>query len=194
MKGLKRLGYRNVREMLAERFHLSSAALSALNPKTRFQRPGEIIQVPNAVTPHGADKVARVVVDKPGRDVQAFSADNKLVAFYPASIGSTEKPAPSGEFQIRRIVRNPDYTYNPAYQFKGVKAEEKFTIAPGPNNPVGAVWIDLSFEGYGIHGTPDPEAIGKTQSHGCVRMTNWDALDLASLVDKGTPVVFQDKP
>ncbi len=135
-----------------------------------------------------------MVVDKPGHDVEAFTADNKLVAFYPASIGSTEKPAPSGDFAIRRIVHNPDYTYDPDYKFKGVKATKPFTIAPGPNNPVGAVWMDLSFEGYGIHGTPDPEAIGKTQSHGCVRLTNWDALDLALLVDKGTPVSFQDKP
>lgn len=191
---LKRLGYRNIREMLAERFHLSTTALATLNGSARFRRIGETIEVPDLTVDHGAAKATHVVVDKSGHDVEAFGADNKLLAFYPASIGSTEKPAPTGQFIIRRIAHNPDYTYDPAYAFKGVKAKKPFTIAPGPNNPVGAVWMDLSYEGYGIHGTPNPEAIGKTQSHGCIRMTNWDALDLASMIDKNTPVSFQDQP
>ena len=191
---LKRLGYRTVREMLGERFHLSQTALAALNGKATFRRRGETLQVPNLAVDHGTAKATRLVVDKADHSVEAFGADGKVLAFYPASIGSTEKPAPSGQFVIRRIARNPDYTYDPAYAFKGVKARKPFTIAPGPNNPVGAVWMDLSFEGYGIHGTPDPEAIGKTQSHGCIRLTNWDALDLASQVDKDTPVSFQDGP
>lgn len=191
---LKRLAYRNLREMLAERFHLSASALATLNKGARFRKVGEKLAVPDLSTEHGTAKAARVVVDKGDHVVEAFAADNKLLAFYPASIGSEEKPAPSGPFEIRRVVHNPDYTYDPDYAFKGVKARKPFTIAPGPNNPVGAVWMDLSYEGYGLHGTPNPEAIGKTQSHGCVRLTNWDALDLASLVDKGTPVSFQDGP
>ena len=194
MSHLKRLGYRDIKEMLGERFHASVATLLALNPQSKFRNPGDTIKVPAAAPDHGTAKAARVVVDKSDRDVEVFGPDNALLAYYPASIGSEEKPAPSGQFEIRRVVRNPDYTYDPAYAFKGVKAKKPFRIAPGPNNPVGAVWMDLSFEGYGIHGTPEPTAIGKTQSHGCIRLTNWDALDLASLVGKGTPVSFQDGP
>ena len=118
--------------------------------------------------------------------------DGKLIAFYPASIGSEEKPAPSGMSKVTNIVKNPPYTYNPKYEFKEVKAAQKFTIKPGPNNPVGLVWIALTGEGYGIHGTPEPEKVGKAGSHGCVRLTNWDALELAGMVDKGTPVEFID--
>jgi lipoprotein-anchoring transpeptidase ErfK/SrfK len=114
------------------------------------------------------------------------------VAFYPASIGSDEKPAPSGRFEIRAIARDPTYTYNPDYAFKGVKAREKLTIPAGPNNPVGVVWLDLTAESYGIHGTPEPERVGKTYSHGCVRLTNWDIKDLASLAGKGTIVEFSE--
>ena len=105
-------------------------------------------------------------------------------------IGSAEKPAPSGEFAVRSVAYDPDYTYNPKYGFKGQKAQHVVKVAPSPNNPVGAVWIGLSAEGYGIHGTPDADKVGKTQSHGCIRLTNWDALALARLVKKGTPISF----
>lgn len=190
---LKRLGYRNIREKLAEQFHMSIPLLMALNKGSQL-RPGQEIEVAAVTKPKPGDKAARVVVDKPGHEVEAFAADGKLLAVYPASIGSEEKPAPTGEFTIRRIVHHPDYTYLPQYQFKGVTSRKPFTIAPGPNNPVGVVWMDLSYEGYGIHGSPNPEAIGKTQSHGCIRLTNWDAEDLASMADKGVPVFFQDGP
>jgi lipoprotein-anchoring transpeptidase ErfK/SrfK len=133
---------------------------------------------------------ARVVVNKQNRSVQVFSADNRLLAFFPASIGSAEKPAPSGTLVVRRVDYDPTYTYDPAYHFKEQKIQRKATVRPGPNNPVGVVWIALSEKGYGIHGTPDPDAVGKTQSHGCIRLTNWDALTLARLVKKGTPVDF----
>ena len=113
------------------------------------------------------------------------------MATYPATIGSEEKPAPSGTLKVERIARNPDYTYNPKYAFKGVKADKPFTIKPGPNNPVGTVWIALSKEGYGIHGTPDPAKVGKTSSHGCVRLTNWDAEELAGTIEKGARVDFE---
>jgi lipoprotein-anchoring transpeptidase ErfK/SrfK len=149
----------------------------------------------NSVLSRGGEtlpKVMKVEVDKTRRELRALSEDGSLVAVYPASIGSEEKPAPSGETKVTGIVRKPTYTYNPKYQFKGVKAAKKFTIHPGPNNPVGLVWIALTGEGYGIHGTPEPRNVGKTFSHGCVRLTNWDALELASLIDKGTSVVFLD--
>ncbi|MCI9879922.1 L,D-transpeptidase [Methylobacterium goesingense] len=137
--------------------------------------------------------VTRIEVDKESRNVRAFDKDGTLVAFYPASIGSEEKPAPSGEAKVAGVAYAPTYTYNPKYQFAGVKAKTKFTIPPGPNNPVGVVWIDLSIPSYGIHGTPEPEKVGKTESHGCIRLTNWDARDLANRVSRGAQVVFKDE-
>ncbi len=190
---LKHLGYPNIREALGEQFHMSPSLLRLLNPRSAFAA-GSTITVPALPPRDPADKAAKIVVDKAGHDVEALSADGKLLGFYPASIGSAEKPAPSGSFVIRRIVHHPDYTYLPQFHFKGVPAKHPFTIAPGPRNPVGVVWMDLSFEGYGIHGTPDPEAIGKTQSHGCIRLTNWDAEDLAKMVEANSPVDFVDGP
>ena len=190
---LKHLGYRTVREELSERFHMGEPLLRSLNPGSAF-RAGDRIVVADVARPEPAGKAARLVVDKSGHDVEALDVDGKMLARYPASIGSTDKPAPSGDLTIHVVVRNPDYTYDPDYKFKGVKTKEPFTIQPGPNNPVGLVWMDLGGDGYGIHGTPDPAEVGKTQSHGCIRMTNWDALDLASMVGKGTAVHFGDAP
>ena len=195
---LDRLGYTDATEALAEKFHLAPALLKKLNPKAHFDEPGTEIVVPN-VTPMATPKSAkrkdapqvdRVEVDKQALTVRAFDASGKVVAVYPASVGSEEKPAPDGEVEVTRIAYDPDYTYNPKYAFKGVEADKKFTIKPGPNNPVGLVWIALQGEGYGIHGTPEPGNIGKTASHGCVRLANWDALDLAQMVHKGTRVSF----
>lgn len=138
-------------------------------------------------------KVTRIEVDKSSRQVRAFDSDGKLRAFYPASIGSEEKPAPSGSAKVEAVAYEPTYTYDPKYAFKGVKAKEKFTLRPGPNNPVGLVWIDLSIPSYGIHGTPEPEKVGKTESHGCIRLTNWDARDLASHLERGAKVEFKDE-
>jgi lipoprotein-anchoring transpeptidase ErfK/SrfK len=131
-------------------------------------------------------------VEKSARTLRALDKGGKLIAYFPASIGSQEKPAPSGTHKIERVAQNPSYTYNPKYKFKGVKSDKPFTITPGPNNPVGAVWIALSVEGYGIHGTPDAAKVGKSFSHGCVRLTNWDATELAAMIEKGTPVEFVD--
>ena len=191
---LKRLGYRDIREQLGERYHMSPTLLASLNPDAHFAA-GQSIVVAAVNDGKPTDRVAKVVVDKTGHDVEALAPDGRLVAYYPASIGSAEKPAPTGDYVIQRIAHNPDYTYSPKYHFKGVKAKTAFTIQPGPNNPVGLVWMDLSAEGgYGIHGTPSPESVGKTQSHGCIRLTNWDALNLAAMVDKDTPVSFRDSP
>ena len=179
-------------EKLSEEVHASQGLLRTLNLKRRFDEAGKDLVVTQVVTGRPSTTVARVVVDKAGHAVQAFGADGKLVAFYPASIGSTEKPAPSGEFVIERVTHNPGYRYDPKYAFKGVTSKVPFTIQSGPNNPVGSVWMALSDEGYGIHGTPDPDLVGKTQSHGCIRLTNWDAEDLAGMVGSNTPVSFQD--
>ena len=112
----------------------------------------------------------------------------------PATVGSEEKPTPSGTLKVISADPNSFYRYNPEYKFKGVKSKKPFKIAPGPNNPVGSFWIGLSAEGYGIHGSPDPSKVSKTASHGCIRLTNWDANLLGASVKKGTSVVFVDEP
>ena len=195
MVGLKSIGYASPLEALAEKFHASEALLEALNPGKAFDTPGTILIVPNVSPPAQAkskDKVARIEINKSERWLKASAKDGRLLAFYPASIGSTEKPAPSGSFKVQAIAENPTYTYNPEFAFKGVKAEKKFEIAGGPNGPVGAVWIDLSAETYGIHGTAEPDRVGKGYSHGCVRLTNWDVKALAGMVEKGTAVDFKE--
>jgi lipoprotein-anchoring transpeptidase ErfK/SrfK len=192
--GLHRLAYRSPLQLLSEKFHVDPKLLEQLNPGKRFETAGTKIFVPNVGERAMSGRVAKVEVDKSTRAVRALGENGELVALYPASIGSTEKPAPSGRFKVRRVVHDPTYHYDPKFRFKGVHARHKFTIAPGPNNPVGVVWIDLTKQSYGIHGTPDPERIGKTYSHGCIRLTNWDALDLAKRVRKGTPVDFVDEP
>jgi len=193
MAHLKRLGYRNAREKLAERFHVSEQLLRLLNPKTGFRKADTTLVVPDVGRGGPPAAVASVEVNKGTRQVRALDASGKALAVYPASIGSEEKPAPSGAAEVRRVVRNPTYHYNPKFAFKGVRSKRPFTIAKGPNNPVGSVWIDLSIDSYGIHGTPDPGKIGTTFSHGCIRMTNWDAEDLAAMVKPGTQVEFKDE-
>jgi lipoprotein-anchoring transpeptidase ErfK/SrfK len=206
MASLPRLGYASAREALAEKFHVSEDLLIALNPSANFEQQGTRILVAN-VTPlerhaaqtsgnagrakrEGTRTAARIEVDKGERAVRVFDRDGGLLAYFPASIGSAEKPAPSGSFKVMRVSYDPLYRYDPKFAFKGVKTQRPFEVKPGPNNPVGLVWIELSAASYGIHGTPNPEAISKTQSHGCVRLTNWDAMKLAAMVGRGTPVDF----
>jgi lipoprotein-anchoring transpeptidase ErfK/SrfK len=187
MARLQTVAYTDAREALAEKFHMSPALLSALNPGIDFGRAGQTIVVtatgPNALQ----GEVARIVVDKQESSVRAFGADGRLLAFYPATIGSSETPSPSGTHTVRAVAPRPNYTYDPSmYGESG----GKLIIPPGPNNPVGSVWIDLSRDGYGIHGTPEPAEIGKTASSGCVRLTNWDAEQLAGAVEQGVEVRF----
>ena len=190
MKDLPVLAYTSAREKIAEKFHMSQGLLSALNSKQKFETANETIVVANVVQNDASKRAARVEVDKSAQVLKIFGRDQQLLAVYPVTVGSTEKPAPSGRLKVTGISKNPTYRYNPKYAFKGVRATKPFTIKPGPNNPVGLVWIGLSGEGYGIHGTPDPSKVSKTASHGCIRLTNWDALRVASAVVKGTPVDF----
>jgi len=189
---LKRLDYTSPLEMLAERFHMGEETLQELNRGKAFDKEGTVIMVANVERKPSKTSVSRLEVDKKDGVVRAFDKGGQLVASYPASVGSEEKPAPSGTLKVTRVARGPTYTYDPEFNFKGVKTKEKLTIAPGPNNPVGAVWIGLSEKSYGIHGTPEPSKVGKVESHGCVRLTNWDALALASMVKRGTVVAFLD--
>jgi lipoprotein-anchoring transpeptidase ErfK/SrfK len=186
---LEKLSYTSVTEMLAERFHMDEAYLKSLNPDANFSRVGTIIRVANIGQP-STRQVAKIVADKGRKQVFAYDADNKLVVSYPATIGSTDTPSPSGTHAVSRVVLDPDYTYNPDLNFKQGKNSKILTIPPGPNGPVGSVWIALDKPTYGVHGTPEPSKIGKTESHGCVRLTNWDAQELAKLVKPGVPVEF----
>jgi lipoprotein-anchoring transpeptidase ErfK/SrfK len=192
MAKLPNLGYRNSIERLAAKFHMDEKLLKSLNPGKTFSRAGESILVANVKSVDEQVRAGKVEVDKRSKSVRAIGTNGELLATYPASIGSQEKPAPRGSYQVRKVVQNPTYHYNPEFKFKGVKSNKPFTIRPGPNNPVGSVWIDLSLDSYGIHGTPDPSKVSKAYSHGCIRLTNWDAEELAKLVKKGTPVEFID--
>jgi lipoprotein-anchoring transpeptidase ErfK/SrfK len=189
---LKRLDYTGPLELLAERFHMDEDLLRQLNRGKSFDQAGIAITVANVgVKPVALrDKAAKLEVDKARKSVRALAPDGRLLAVYPASIGSEEKPAPTGKLKVVRVAHGPTYTYNPEFKFRGVKADRELKIAAGPNNPVGSVWIALNQKTYGIHGTAEPAKVGKVDSHGCVRMTNWDALALASLVRKGTVVEF----
>lgn len=191
---LKRLDYTSAGELLAERFHMDEDLLERLNPGRKLDQAGTVITVANVnVRPAALEtKVGKIEVDKTRKSLRVLSPEGKLIAMYPASIGSTEKPAPTGVLKVARVAHNPTYVYNPDFAFRGVKSKHEFKIGPGPNNPVGVVWIALNEKSYGIHGTPEPEKVGKTASHGCLRLTNWDALALAKMVRKGTPVVFID--
>jgi lipoprotein-anchoring transpeptidase ErfK/SrfK len=192
MKGIPKLAYTSPKEALAEKFHMSESLLAALNPGRHLDRAGETISVIDTGTDQAPEKAARVEVDKVRQTVKLFDKSNVLIGFYPATVGSEEKPSPSGTLKVTEIDRNPIYRYNPDYHFKGVHSRKPFTIRPGPNNPVGTVWINLSADGYGIHGTPWPDKVSKAASHGCVRLTNWDAERVAERVSKGTPVDFVD--
>lgn len=194
MKDLPALSYTSPREALAERFHMSEQLLAALNPGKKFDRAGTVIAVANVPLHRERMNIARIEIDKNEQILKAFDPSGRLLAFYPATVGSAEKPTPSGTLKIVSVDAHPTYRYNPEYKFKGVKTDKPFTIKPGPNNPVGAYWIGLSAQGYGIHGTAEPGKIGKSESHGCVRLTNWDVQSLAESAKRGTPVDFLDAP
>jgi lipoprotein-anchoring transpeptidase ErfK/SrfK len=187
---LERLSYTGPDELLAEKFHMDKELLNRLNPGKRFDQARTTIRVANVERPEPA-KAGRLVVDKKVQGVFVFDRQNSIIAFYPATIGSSEMPSPSGTAKVTEVVHNPTYRYDPAkLHFKEVKTRRKLKINPGPNNPVGLVWIELDNPGYGIHGSPHPSAISRQRSHGCVRLTNWDAVDLAKLVSKGILVEF----
>lgn len=183
------LGYASVVELLGERFHMDEDLLQALNPDAQFVA-GETV----VVTAYGPDvterKIARIEADKAARQLRAYDADGELVVAYPATIGSEDNPSPSGTHLVAAVAPMPNYTYDPSVNFQQGDNTGKLIIPPGPNGPVGSMWIDLTEPTFGIHGTPEPSKIDKTASHGCVRLTNWDATELAGLVEPGVPVEF----
>ena len=188
---LPALGYANVLEGLGEKFHAKPAMLERLNPGKDFGRAGEQIVVPNVHGKQPLPKAAKVVVKEGPKVLQLYDAAGGLIAQYPVSTGSANDPLPIGTWKINGVHANPTYHYNPKLFWDAEPGDKKAKIAPGPNNPVGVVWIDLSKEHYGIHGTPVPGHVGKTESHGCIRLTNWSAAEVAGAVSAGLEVVLE---
>jgi lipoprotein-anchoring transpeptidase ErfK/SrfK len=188
---LPSLGYASAIEGLGEKFHANPSLLKTLNPDSRFDKEGETILVPNvAVAP--PEHAASVVVSKSDSSVTALDAQGKILAYYVATIGSEHDPLPIGDWKIKGVSHNPVFHYDPQLFWNANPADRKAEIQAGPRNPVGVVWIDLSKEHYGIHGTPAPGKVGHAESHGCIRLTNWDADELSQMVKPGTPAILKE--
>jgi lipoprotein-anchoring transpeptidase ErfK/SrfK len=187
---LDALGYTSVLEALGERFHTSPKLLQTLNPGKSFARAGEVVRVPYVHT-EPAGRAAKVVVTESDQSVVALDRGGLVLARYPATLGSEHDPLPIGAWKINGVSKDPPFFYNPDLFWDAKGEHSKAKIPPGPNNPVGVVWIDLSKEHYGIHGTPEPAKVGKTESHGCIRLTNWDAEELSRMVSPGIPALLQ---
>jgi lipoprotein-anchoring transpeptidase ErfK/SrfK len=218
---LPALGYASLRELLGERFHVSPALLARLNPGAQFQQgdviqvpnvdpfippsskisaksPTDAVNArnedpaPGAVSrAAGAARDLVVTVTDATKTLTVEDGSGKVIFQAPVTVGSTNDPLPVGEWKVNGVQRNPSFNYNPKLFWDAKASDTKAKIAPGPNNPVGTIWIDLSKEHYGIHGTPEPSRIGYTESHGCIRLTNWDATRLAALVAPGTKVILR---
>jgi lipoprotein-anchoring transpeptidase ErfK/SrfK len=210
---LPSLGYSTPLEMLAERYHTTPETLIALNSADTPLVPGGKVRVPNVVPAHIAypaqlrpdwratlaglnvdsaqPRADHLVVRKADKSLSVYDAENKLLAQFPVTTGSSHDPLPIGNWKILGADYNPKFHYNPALFWDAKKGDTKAMLPPGPNGPVGVVWLDLSKDHYGIHGTPEPKNIGRTESHGCVRMTNWDAARLSLMVRPGTAVTFE---
>ena len=180
MAALERVGWTSPQELIADRFHMDQDLLRALNPEADFSRVGTRITIVAHREETLPSQVARIEVRKSDNSVVAFDERGNILASYPATVGSAQFPSPSGSMEVVAVAPDANYTFDPSGREWG--PDETLIVPPGPNNPVGGIWIDLSKPGYGIHGSPDPQLIGKTASHGCVRLTNWDAKELADAV------------
>jgi lipoprotein-anchoring transpeptidase ErfK/SrfK len=192
---LKRLEYTSVLEMIAEQFHASPNLLKLLNPSATFAA-GEQVTVPNVnVVWEAEGKPVPDIVVRVSKSTSALTvtdAVGKVIMHAPVTSGSQHDPLPIGSWTVTAVARNPTFNYNPELFWDADPNHAKAKLPPGPNGPVGLVWIDISKPHYGIHGTPDPGTVGHTSSHGCVRLTNWDALRLAAMVGKGAQVEFTE--
>jgi lipoprotein-anchoring transpeptidase ErfK/SrfK len=209
---LPAMGYANAMEKLAEKFHTTPATLAALNPGGRIA-PGAKLRFPN-VLPSSRDydpklkpewrqtlsdlnvsanqpQAKRIVVDKSEGVLKVYGENDRLLAQFPATMGSEYDPLPLGDWKVQGAAYNPPFHYNPKLFWDADESDKKALLPPGPNGPVGVIWLDLSKPHYGIHGTPSPETIGRAESHGCIRLTNWDAARLSLMVKPGTPAHFQ---
>ena len=181
------MGYTSIAEKLGERFHMDEKFIGFLNPGIALV-PGATIRVTAPFPPLKAE-VSRIIIDTSTRRVAGYNAGGRMIVDYPATIGSDATPSPAGDHKVANVALNPNYTYNPARNFKQGENDRALVVPPGPNGPVGTVWIGLTKPSYGIHGTPTPSQLFRNQSFGCVRLTNWDAQELAGMVRAGTTTV-----
>jgi lipoprotein-anchoring transpeptidase ErfK/SrfK len=209
---LPQLGYTSILEELGEKFHCTPGLLKKFNPESQFLE-GDIILAPNlfnlpddaqtqynsaATVKKGKLKTKRnhtsgstIIVTEKTADVVLKNANGEVIFYAPATVGSEHDRLPIGGWKVTAVHKNPIFSYNPELFWDADPTNSKVKLAAGPNNPVGSVWIGLNTPSYGLHGTPEPNKIGHSESHGCIRMTNWDALRLASLIQVGTKVIFQ---
>jgi lipoprotein-anchoring transpeptidase ErfK/SrfK len=187
----KRLGYNTIWELLAEKFHCTRAYLKALNRDVPEPVAGSEIIGPKVFPAAPIPQAASLRVNLAETSIEALDASGRIIAFFPCSIAKDKAKRPNGKLVVKSVVPDPDYTFDPALFADAAKAEgltHKMVLPPGPRNPVGTAWIGLSLPGYGIHGTPEPENISRTQSHGCFRLANWNAEKVLRMVRVGTPV------
>ena len=185
---MKGLYYTRVTEMLSEKFHMDEDFLKKLNPKATFKKAGEKIIVAN-IRNEVPEDIHLIVAHKGAKQLYLFNNRNQMIGSFPATIGSSDTPSPTGTYKVTGVAPNPWYSYSPSNFVQG-KNTKPLSLPPGPNGPVGNIWIGLSKKSFGIHGTPNPSAISKTASHGCIRLTNWDANDLGKKVKSGVTVKF----
>lgn len=208
------LGYRDLLERLAERFHTTPQMLLALNPALKKPHAGMELMLPGVIPANrdyaatlspewramlatlnvGAVQpvAAKLVVVKAQSVLKAYDAQDRLVAQFPATMGSQHDPLPIGNWIVKGTAFLPTYHYNPRLFWDATEGDRRAVLPSGPNNPVGVAWIDLDKPHYGIHGTPEPSRIGRSQSHGCIRLSNWDVARLAQMVSPQTPVIFRE--
>ncbi|HMB52612.1 MAG TPA: L,D-transpeptidase [Thermoanaerobaculia bacterium] len=188
------LCFESISEALAERFHTTPDFLAQLNPGADLDAAsaGDRLVVPN-VAGEPAEKSAEIdhlVISKQGFYLRAVDAEGNVVYHFPTTVGDGYDPSPDGEFEVTAVAPDPTFHYQPKLFADVSNDEQDAVLPPGPNSPVGVVWMQLSKENYGIHGTAEPSTIGHSTSHGCIRMTNWDARFLADRIGEGTPVRF----
>ena len=191
------LDYETILELVAEKTLSHPGLIRALNPTVNWTNvaAGTVLQIPNAAYPDARTKAAFVKIRLSGKTLEAFDANTNLLAHFPCSIAKLAEKRPAGELHVATIALNPNYLFDPDVFPESPEAKQlnrKLILPPGPNNPVGVAWIGLDLPGYGIHGTPNPEQVGRTESHGCFRLANWNAEYLARLIGPGTPVYVME--
>jgi lipoprotein-anchoring transpeptidase ErfK/SrfK len=185
------MGYYDALDALSEKFHTTKARIQSLNPTVAFNsiQAGAVLIVP-AIQEGKPPKAASLKVDLGKKQILALDAEGKVLALFHCSIAQHVEKRPSGQTTVVDVHRDPDYTFDPKYWPEVHNVDHKLLISPGPRNPVGLAWVGLDLPGYGMHGTPHPEMIGKTGSHGCFRLTNWDAIRLSKMIRPGAIVTF----
>ena len=191
-----RLDFETILELVSEKSHAHPGFIRRLNPEVNWDNvaPGTELNIPNVEYPPPRAKAAVVRIRLADKTLEAFDADNHMLVHFPCSIARKMEKRPVGELHIEKVAPNPNYTFDPEVFPESAEARmlgRKLLLQPGPNNPVGTVWIGLDRPGYGIHGTPRPEEVGRTESHGCFRLANWNADYLLKLVNIGTPVLVE---